>query len=111
MRDALRKIFFIFQIHKNMKYETTEILKIKVNDLIDEIKEIDAGYWHWHHKGCYQLASLYKIKLDKLFTELADVNISFLKEKTSDQLNRISTCAFLADMGVSYNEADGLIYI
>ncbi|KAA5533433.1 hypothetical protein F0919_12895 [Taibaiella lutea] len=94
-----------------MKYETTEFLKMKVNDLIHEIRETDTRYQHWYHKGCYQLASLYKKKLERLFTELSDANTSFLKEKTTDQLNRISTCVLLSDMGISYNEADGLIYI
>jgi hypothetical protein len=95
-----------------MKYETTtEFLKKKVNTLLCDIKGVDAKYWYWHNKGCYQLASLYKEKLDQLFTELAEANILFLKQEASDQLNKISTCTVLSEMGISYNEANGLIYI
>lgn len=101
---------FLLLNTENMKYKT-ENLKMRVNDLMHEIKETDAKYWHWHHKSFHQLASIYKEKLDLLFTELADVNISFLKEQTSDQLNRVSTCTALSGMGILYNEADGLIYI
>ncbi len=95
-----------------MKYQdTTEFLKIKMNGLIYEIKEAEARYWSWRRKGRYQLASFYKEELDRLFKELADANITFLMEKTRDQLNRISTCAVLTEIGVVYNEADGLIYL
>jgi hypothetical protein len=95
-----------------MKHQNTaEFLKIKMNKLIREIKEADAKYWRWCQKGRYQLALSYKEELDRLFKELADVNIAFLMETTRDQLNRISTCAVLAGMGVAYNEVDGSIYL
>jgi len=90
---------------------TIAFLKMKIDGMIYEIKEADAEYWRWYCMGCYQQASIHKEKLDKLFTELADLNIAFLKEQTTEELNRTLTCSILINIGIPCFEANGSIYI
>lgn len=94
-----------------MKHITTEFLKMRINSLLQEIREADQKYWCYRQQRCYRLALFYRKALDRLFIELADVNISFLREKARNQLDNLSTLVALRDMGIVYNEADGLIYI